>query len=191
MSTAVSSRPAKAHYHEDQIRSALLAVAVADGSAYRARDELKDKGIAASQTTVERWRDRTYRELYQQIRSELQNSMQARHGSEMEDLITRGMETTRRYWDRANEVLPDLDPRDVPGGLRNVGVTLGIQVQRGLELREKPGGVPPEPSRSLEEVVRALVSLKVATIVEPGASAIDMPDAEVVPDPPSNGAPHG
>jgi hypothetical protein len=180
MSTAVASlRTPKAPYGEETIRASLLQVAVEDGNRSNAQRELRKKGISVSRATLARWCDHDHADLYLSIRDEVQNVRQRKHAAEMEDSVSRGIEITRRYWERADEVLDELPPRDVSTGLRNVGVTLGIQIQRTLELREKPV-VMPKGSKTAEETIRALEALGVASRVESSRPAIDVPDAEVV-----------
>jgi hypothetical protein len=178
VTTAIASRrPSKTRYNEDQVRAALLQVAHADGSAHRALPGCREKGLKVSRKTLERWRDQDHAELYAEVRSQYQSVMQAKHGAQMEDLISTGFSTARRYWQRADEVLEDLPARDVPGGLRNVGVTLAIQVQRGLELREKPGGVPPPENRTPDEILRSLKGIAPGLFEFPDD---EPPDATVV-----------
>jgi hypothetical protein len=184
VSTAVAAkRPSKARYSEEEIRSCLLQVAVEDGNRSSAQAELRKKGLKVSRHTLARWCDHDYADLYLSIRDEVQNVRQRKHAAEMEDSVSRGIEITKRYWERADQVLDELPARDVSTGLRNLGVTLGIQVQRTLELREKPVMMPKE-SRTADEIIRALEAKKVIKQIDATVNkTLDIPDAEVVPDP--------
>jgi hypothetical protein len=133
-----------------------------------------------------RWCEHDHADLYLEIRDEVQNVRQRKHAAEMEDSVSRGIEITKRYWERADQVLDELPARDVSTGLRNLGVTLGIQIQRTLELREKPVMMPAGKA-DFDGLTAKLVALGVAEIVPAPPPALDPPDAEVVGEGSHNG----
>jgi hypothetical protein len=80
---------------------------------------------------------------------------------------------------RTKEELPNIPPRDLPGALRNVATTAAINADKVMLLRERPLPRPPDP-RSFDEIVKALEALGAIKQITVEATAVELPDAEVI-----------
>jgi hypothetical protein len=148
--------------------AALMELALAGGSATQAARRLRERGTPVNKSTLERWK---HSDDYARIRDEQARAVQARIAVEHEDLALKAAGVTRKLLERLDSEVADLPLRDVPGAARNTGTIAGISTDKQMLTRERPLPAP-APSRDYQEIIRALIGMRVVTI-EPGPPVIE------------------
>src|ERR1700733_8786991 len=177
--TIDASRTSGEPHTEDVVNAALMELALAGGSAKRAEARLHEKGIEVPRQTLERWRDDVHAVRYIETRDDRAAQVQRVIAAEHEDLAIQGAQLTRELIQRTKERIAEIPDRDLPGALRNAATSAAISTDKALMARERPVAMP-AASRSVDELMAALIGVGVAQKVEAGQQqpAIDVADAE-------------
>jgi hypothetical protein len=131
----------------------------------------------ASSGSFERWartRPEQYEEVVREILPRVNEVVAADCISVARLAADAEVETLKRY----HEVLPQLPARDVPGALRNVSTTKGINIQRARELRGEPTVIRHEKQSATE--LWAEYTAMFPSVV--GGEAIEIPAEIQAPD---------
>lgn len=164
-------------YDEATITQALMVMALEGGSPTKAARRLKEQGMTIPRQTLSKWLT-TKSDQYADVRDNEAASIQRRAAVDWEDFHRQVLDVEKETLERVKKELPNIPARDLPGALRNVVTSGGIAADKLMLLRERP--LPrPAPSRSVEELVRGLISLGVAKVDEPAT----ITDAEVIEQP--------
>jgi hypothetical protein len=164
-------------YTEAEIRLGLTEVALCSGNTRLAAGRLKDAGKPIPRSTLEQWartRPEQYEEVVREILPRVNEVVAAECISVARLAADAEVETLKRY----HEVLPQLPARDVPGALRNVSTTKGINIQRARELRGEPTVIRHEKQSATE--LWAEFTAMFPSVV--GGEAIEIPAEIQAPD---------
>ena len=126
------------HYTETEIETGLFALAMASGSPSRASEALALQGLEIPPTTLDHWRHRTHSLRYERIRDKSYPQLKAKMAEEMEALFEAQAKVEWKLLRKLEESIDELPARDVPGALRNLGVTKALNVDKSAPLRGEP-----------------------------------------------------
>ncbi len=157
----------------------LAAIAICNGSAARASRLLSDYGKAIPKRTLQRWRQQEA-DRYHEIRTEALAQVRIDQAEEHSELAALAMNAERAVLKRLidKKELDELEPRDLPGALRNFAVPSGIHAQRAGELRGDPSVIEHRSTGlSPDELLAKLERLGIEVV---DVEAEDVTEAEVV-----------
>lgn len=123
-----------------EVERGLTALVLCDGNARRAEEELRASGKAISRSTLNYWRKEKADEL-DRISHELAPKLREIRAQALDDLAHAGVEVSRDGLALLHAKLPELDPRDLGGAIRNAATVVGIATEKAALLRDQPTSV--------------------------------------------------
>lgn len=158
-------------FTREQIERALMAVAYANGSCTHASRELAEQGFDLNPKTLWSWKENLHRDLYKEMQEEclpkIRNDAAERHMEHADAAQAVKLEAIAILKGKLHE----LPPRDLPGAIRNLGVTAAVDRDKARDLRGEATLVTGTDKRNLKDVLRALKGKGLN---------VDVVDAEVV-----------
>lgn len=131
-------RRPKRTYTEQEKDLALFAMALSNGNSRQAAKMLRDSdGPSVPAKTLDSWKARDP-DRYRRVVEEVAPKVAADTAERMQGLVALYDDLERKTAQRYEEELPNLRPGELPGALRNVAVTKGINIDKAQLLRGEP-----------------------------------------------------
>lgn len=178
------ARRSKRTYTEQEKDLALFALALSSGNSRQASKMLRDSdGPNVPAKTMDSWKARDP-DRYRRVVEEVAPKVAADTAERMQALVVIYDDLERKTALRYEEELPNLRPGELPGALRNVAVTKGINIDKAQLLR----GEPTQRLESVEAHSTALAALKrlaPGLVIEGTATEVVGPDRQLGPEEPT------
>jgi hypothetical protein len=162
----------RSRFTDEEIERGLVALALYSGNSRRASKALGAQGFKVGQSSLHRFRNR-FPEKYEQLRRDVLPQLREYAAERHMELADFEVGVAWKIAQQLDEQHGKIPARDLPGALRNVGVSAAVHTDKAQTLRGEPSQVVGH--RSLDEVRRALEAKGVKFIPE-----AQVRDAEVV-----------
>lgn len=156
----MSTTLTRSNYTEAEIERGLVALALANGNASRAAQQMEGTDLAVSRDTLSRWR-RKHVERYMRIQAEILPEIKSRLAEAHTDLAFKEVRVSERIVARINEQLEEPDklaPKDLAALLGKTDIGSGIHTDKAQNLRGEASTVIEHRTQDFEELKRALAS---------------------------------
>lgn len=154
-------------YTDAEVVAGLTVLAEQHGSARKASEALAERGIDIPRSTLDRWRREQYPERYREVVQDTLPRIQARIAELNEDLAIRQSEVEGLLTDSLKEQAGDIQPRDLPGAIRNIATSRGINQDKAKLYRGEATQIVGNP---VEEAADALAALRKKGILIEGTA---------------------
>jgi hypothetical protein len=122
---------------EITLERGLMALAERNGNSRKAAKDLKADGIEVCFQTLWNW-SRQYEDRYQAIRAQVLPKIRAKAADQHMDLAQRLMKAESEMVDQLQKKIPDIEPRDLPGSIRNTAVSAAVHTEKAQLLNDQP-----------------------------------------------------
>ena len=128
-------------YTDQEVERGLTALALASGNSKRAEAALAETGLKVSAATLRGWKTRTYPKQYATVREEILPAIREQLAEQHTELAGSLANLATKISARLEENYDKLEPRDLPGALRNVATSSAIHTDKASQLRQEPTSV--------------------------------------------------
>ena len=170
---------ARRRYTAAEVERGLIALVYCNGSASEAHKLLKADGLTIPAKTLESWKDRTHAEKYQRIRREEGPRLRQRAIDAHLAAAARELAVSAKMTVRLEENIDEIPPRDLPGGIRNLETSVGINIDKAQLLAGQPTEI--HQTRSADELLRSLQDKLGTKFVEGTAEEEEVPSSPELP----------
>lgn len=165
----------KSSYNTEQVEAGLVALASWRGNSRRASADLAERGITIPWRTLHDWR-RTHSDRLAELEEQILPEIRKRLAREQEAIATEAARVTLKLIEKAAEKADKIEPRDLPGAIRNLEVTSATAIDKHSVLHGLPSEI--RQTDSAEEILKRLAQKHPSMFVE--TTAEEITDAEVV-----------
>lgn len=151
-------------FSDEQVKQALLAV-VGNPTYESASETLDQEGLQVSAVTLRRWAKDTHVVQFEKLREEWAPKIEAQLANNLLDNARLAAETERLAIERAHDELTRGVAREPAKIARDLSQVKSQSVDKRLALQGRPTQITER--RDVNEIVRALVGMKVVQVAEP------------------------
>lgn len=156
-----------AKYSAEEERSGLTALALWNGNAAKASQELKKNGgPPIPQRTLQDWKNSKSEQLAE-ISQKIVPKIHARVAQRHTELAEMTMKAEEKLAVRMVEEAEGVETRDLPKAQKDLAITGGIHTQRAAELRGQGQVVTHVHRRDPSEIIRAIVANGAGHLINP------------------------
>lgn len=157
--------------HPSDVREqGMVALVLCDGNAKRAARELEAAGVSIGASTLRQWKRDRADEL-DKVAHELGPQMREARARALDDLAHAAMEVTKEGLAELSGKMGTLEPRDLPGAIRNTATTAAIATDKSAQLRGEP------TSRVKVDITTAIAKLQRKGLIVDG-KAVEIKEIE-------------
>lgn len=170
-------------YNTEEVEAGLIALAGWRGNARRASAELAERGIRIPWRTLYDWR-RTHADRLEELEQQVLPQIRARLARDQEAIASQAARATLKLIQRVEQKADQIEPRDLPGAVRNMEVTSATAIDKHSILHGLPSEI--RQTDSAEDILKRLASKHPSMFID--STAEEIPDAEVVEESPEEDA---
>lgn len=141
-------------YPPETVEAGFTALALANGNARIARENLAEQGIDVAERTLARWRSQPrYIELHEQRKAEIEQAAIR----QWREITVTGAHAQLLATERAIEGMDDLDAKDASAVAKNLAIATGVAADKLLIFTDRPNQITQH--REPEQILRQLESI--------------------------------
>ena len=157
-------------YSEEEKERGMVALVLHDGNSRRAEADLEAAGFNIPASTLQGWK-RTRADEIDRVAHELGPQMREARARALDDLAHAAMEVTKEGLNELSGKMGTLEPRDLPGAIRNTATTAAIATDKSAQLRGEP------TSRVKVDITTAIAKLQRKGLIVDG-EAVEIKEIE-------------
>ena len=162
---AVTERGQRIGYTEQEVAHAMRLLVLNGGRPKQAAEQLVAQGVNVTSDQIRKWRDRSFKRLYWQVRRELARDVGEEIAGRAFERAIEADEAERRYIEEAVERVDEVPPTHLAKNALALAQAKAANIEKAQLLRDRPTEI--KETRSVGDLIATLERLKV---VKPGGS---------------------